>query len=99
MHTSAASNLREVPALRDHQRHRAASHGFVPNAFIRIDSDARIALTMLHVEMGLGTSRSSFSNVPNPIRPVRDYAGSVNAPCASGGVSGSGVSKQGCNAA
>jgi isoquinoline 1-oxidoreductase subunit beta len=33
----------------------AAAGGFVPNAFIRIDGDGRIVLTMPYVEMGQGT--------------------------------------------
>src|SRR6516165_7424381 len=36
----------------------ADSDGFVPNAFIRIDRDGRIVLTMPYVEMGQGTYTS-----------------------------------------
>jgi isoquinoline 1-oxidoreductase beta subunit len=36
----------------------ADSDGFVPNAFIRIDQDGRIVLTMPYVEMGQGTYTS-----------------------------------------
>src|SRR5262252_4664631 len=36
----------------------AASDGFVPNAFVRIDHDGRIVLTMPYVEMGQGTYTS-----------------------------------------
>jgi isoquinoline 1-oxidoreductase beta subunit len=32
----------------------AADAGFAPNAFIRIDSDGQIVLTMPYVEMGQG---------------------------------------------
>src|SRR5262245_25358127 len=35
-----------------------ATDGFVPNAFIRIDSDGKIVLTMPYVEMGQGTYTS-----------------------------------------
>src|SRR5262245_42411210 len=35
-----------------------AADGFVPNAFIRIDSDGQIVLTMPYVEMGQGTYTS-----------------------------------------
>ena len=34
------------------------AHGFAPNAFIRIDSDGQIILTMPYVEMGQGTYTS-----------------------------------------
>src|SRR5215831_7353886 len=36
----------------------ADSDGFVPNAFVRIDRDGRIVLTMPYVEMGQGTYTS-----------------------------------------
>src|SRR5215470_7776600 len=36
----------------------ADSDGFVPNAFVRIDQDGRIVLTMPYVEMGQGTYTS-----------------------------------------
>src|SRR5499427_2800788 len=36
----------------------AASDGFVPNAFVRIDRDGQIVLTMPYVEMGQGTYTS-----------------------------------------
>src|SRR6185312_7779748 len=36
----------------------AASEGFAPNAFVRIDSDGQVVLTMPYVEMGQGTYTS-----------------------------------------
>ncbi|MBZ9655748.1 xanthine dehydrogenase family protein molybdopterin-binding subunit [Phyllobacterium lublinensis] len=39
---------------------RAASHKFAPNAFIRIDTEGKIILTMPYVEMGQGT----YTSVP-----------------------------------
>jgi CO/xanthine dehydrogenase Mo-binding subunit len=36
----------------------AGGDGFVPNAFIRIDGDGQIVLTMPYVEMGQGTYTS-----------------------------------------
>ena len=36
----------------------ADAHGFVPNAFVRIDGDGQIVLTMPFVEMGQGTYTS-----------------------------------------
>jgi isoquinoline 1-oxidoreductase subunit beta len=36
----------------------AAADGFAPNAFIRIEQDGRIVLTMPYVEMGQGTYTS-----------------------------------------
>src|SRR5207248_5583536 len=36
----------------------AASEGFAPNAFIRIDREGRVVLTMPYVEMGQGTYTS-----------------------------------------
>jgi isoquinoline 1-oxidoreductase beta subunit len=38
----------------------AGAYGFVPNAFIRIDSDGQIVLTMPYVEMG----QSTYTSIP-----------------------------------
>ena len=37
---------------------KESTHGFAPNAFIRIGSDGQIVLTMPYVEMGQGTYTS-----------------------------------------
>jgi isoquinoline 1-oxidoreductase subunit beta len=43
-----------VPFAR-HEAEAADANGFAPNAFIRIDGDGQILLTMPYVEMGQGT--------------------------------------------
>jgi isoquinoline 1-oxidoreductase subunit beta len=41
-----------------HEAEAADAHGFAPNAFIRIEGDGQVVLTMPYVEMGQGTYTS-----------------------------------------
>jgi isoquinoline 1-oxidoreductase subunit beta len=47
-----------LPFATGHQADAADAHDFVPNAFIRIDGNGQIFLTMPYVEMGQGTYTS-----------------------------------------